>query len=146
MRTLLVFLVLPLAACDPASEGQPLELRPAVAEEPTPLLDPAEHLAAQRNDPSRVDICEGYGRDPGVRLTNDTLFPGEVVVPDLCISTVPNVLGCWMTDHVTDIGATGQLELWCDFACSGVHETVEIVAGFPQAGQEVRLVFGNPCG
>lgn len=89
-----------------------------------------------------LDPCAGYGPDPGVTLTNGTAFPGEVLVPDLCIGVIPNIDGCWVSNSED---FDGLLDLWCDFVCDGAIETSSTVVGYPPVGFDVRIVHVNPC-
>lgn len=105
-----------------------------------------------RPNPTRVDTspvragdldpCADYGHDPGVTLTHGTAYPGEVLVPDLCIGAISNIAGCWVSNSED---FDGLLDLWCDFVCDGAIETSSTVVGYPPVGFDVRVVHINPC-
>ncbi len=89
--------------------------------------------------PVRVDPCGDAPVDPGFVLNAD-----EVLVPDLCLSLIPNVDGCFvrLADDVIDVP---ELEIWCDFDCNGEGlETGLVLADFPDEGAE-HYTIENPC-
>jgi hypothetical protein len=145
MKRTTITIALALAACDPRSTATPTPDRVGEA----PEHDDVELLEA--DPPTRlpgVDPCETYGAAPGIRLTSDTDYPGEVLVPDWCIGSIPNVLGCW-ADHTSDGGDAGYeltlVHLFCAFDCEGEAVERHTIAGFPESGSEVVVSFPNPC-
>lgn len=144
-------ILLALAACDTATPtpAERLDARPATA--PSAEREPLEVDLLEAEPPTRqpgVDPCDGYGTDPSIALTHDTDYPGEVLVPDYCIGSIVNVLGCW-ADHTSDAGDAGfeltMVHLFCAFDCEGEAVERHTIAGFPESGGEVVVAFSNPC-
>ncbi len=97
-------------------------------------------------DPVRVDPCD-YTDDPGFVLT-----PDEVLVPDLCLSLIPNVESCWVSDYdepndLDPLPGAPELDIWCEFDCDGEGlEVARVLASFPgpDEGPE-HYAIPNPC-
>ncbi|MEC9048888.1 MAG: hypothetical protein VYA51_12830 [Planctomycetota bacterium] len=77
------------------------------------------------------DPCADMPHEPGITLRAD-----HVAVPDLCISLIPGVDGCFIAK--TD--EPGTVRLWCDFECG----TTEIFASYPAVGEEY-VQIPSPC-
>ena len=132
---LLCILLLTLAGCDLSEQDM---VAPVATESEIRDFDEVAEL-----DPVRVDPCD-YTDDPGFILT-----PERVFVPDLCISLISNVDGCWFSDYDdrAELPNAPELEIWCDFDCNGEGlEVGRTTASFPAPDEPAEhYSIANPC-